>query len=248
MKALFFGSAGRALYGVVHPTAGAPRDLAVVVCHPLAFEYARLRWVHRSLAEHLAARGFQTLRFDLSGTGDSSGGFEEATASRWTEDLGAAVAEARESFGAPRVLVAAQGLAAAAVLHAASHGLEADSLLLIDPTLGIEAHLEWLQRRDRHRQPGELLGQPFGPSLLAALRGLEPGDAPLRCKGKVLLLETRERPAAATLAARLKTEGLAVELRQAPEAADRYPDALEESLLSTALPEAAARFVAEVFT
>ena len=243
MKALFFGSAGRALYGVVHPTAGAPRDLGVVVCHPLAFEYARLRWVHRSLSEHLAARGFQTLRFDLSGIGDSSGDFEEATASRWTEDLGAAVAEARELLGALRVVVVAQGLAAAALLHAASHGLEADSLLLIDPALDVQRHLEWLQRRDQHHQPGELLGHPFGPSVQTALRSLEPGDALPRCKGKVLLLETAERPAA-----RLTAAGLAVELRPAPEAADRYPDALEESLLSTALPEAAARFIAEVLT
>jgi hypothetical protein len=248
VKALFFGSAGRARYGVVHPSAGTPLVLGAVICHPLPFEYARLRWIHRSLAELLAARGLQTLRFDLTGAGDSSGDLGDATAAAWTEDLGAAVAEARESLGALRVVVVGQGLAAAAVLHAASQGLEADALLLIDPALPVVPHLEWLQRHDRHAHPGELLGQPFGPSVQAALRSLEPGPEPVRCKGKVLLLETRARPEVAALAARLKAAGLAVEHRQAPEAVDRYPEALDEALLSTALPEAAARFLTEALS
>jgi pimeloyl-ACP methyl ester carboxylesterase len=67
-----------------------------VLCSPIGDDDLRAHRPIRHLAERLAARGFDVLRFDFHGTGDSSG--DERAADRatvWRRDVGTAIDELR---------------------------------------------------------------------------------------------------------------------------------------------------------
>jgi exosortase A-associated hydrolase 2 len=75
---LFFPSAGRNLFGVLHSPPGAATGKGFVFCAPF---FEEKLWAHRvyvTFARELAARGIHVLRFDYMGHGDSEGSFEES--------------------------------------------------------------------------------------------------------------------------------------------------------------------------
>jgi len=84
-EAGYFEVAGAYLYTVVHRTS---EPLArILLIGPFASERQNsyLPWVR--WARYLAARGFEVLRYDYRGVGESLGRFEEATFSDWAADL-----------------------------------------------------------------------------------------------------------------------------------------------------------------
>jgi pimeloyl-ACP methyl ester carboxylesterase len=93
MIPVHFGSSDRLLFGVYTPAAEPRKRRGVVVCNPWGMEALRAHRTLRQLGHLLASNGFDVLRFDYSGTGDS---FGEATAVRladWIEDAEMAVEE-----------------------------------------------------------------------------------------------------------------------------------------------------------
>ena len=58
------------------PSADTGRGAGVVLCPPLGYEYMSAYPTFRILAERLAALGFDVLRLDYDGTGNSSGDCE----------------------------------------------------------------------------------------------------------------------------------------------------------------------------
>ena len=100
MEPLYFGSSQRPLYGVYHPAEGSEfRNEAIVFCCPFGQEYMRSHRAYRQLAHSLAKAGFHILRFDYSGTGDSSGDMEDFTALDWLEDIEQAINEIKDMTG-----------------------------------------------------------------------------------------------------------------------------------------------------
>lgn len=93
------------LLATFHHAAGKPR-FGVLFVHPFGEEK---KCAHRAFVETaraLACRDVASLRFDLSGCGDSEGSFEEATFSDWMKDISAAWDELRRrSADAPLVLL-----------------------------------------------------------------------------------------------------------------------------------------------
>lgn len=88
---------GAQLYVVRH-AAGAQRARAtVVMAGPMTLERAHgyLTWVR--LARNLALNGYEVLRFDYRGVGESTGDFKEQSLDSWRADLGAVIAHARQS-------------------------------------------------------------------------------------------------------------------------------------------------------
>jgi len=69
-----------------HPAASAARA-AVLVVHPFAEEQKFSHRVFVNCAREFARRDIATLRFDLSGCGDSSGDSHEATLAHWRRDI-----------------------------------------------------------------------------------------------------------------------------------------------------------------
>ena len=74
MTPLRFDNAGRELFGVhLDPRPGSARGHAVLLCNPFGQEAIRAHRLYRVLGDRLAAAGFDVLRFDYFGSGDSAG-------------------------------------------------------------------------------------------------------------------------------------------------------------------------------
>ena len=95
MEPLYFGPRRR-LFGLRSEAQGEPRRTAIVVCHSWGVEYMRSYRALYLLAQQLAMRGFDTLRFDYSGTGDSADGERGITLAQWIEDIRCAARELQE--------------------------------------------------------------------------------------------------------------------------------------------------------
>src|SRR4051812_14593525 len=92
----YIAHCGRYLFAWHHPAQPAKRrGAAVVLCPPLGSDYVGVYRVWRTLAERLAALGFDVLRFDYQGTGDSAGdSAEPRRLEAWIGDIERVVQEA----------------------------------------------------------------------------------------------------------------------------------------------------------
>jgi pimeloyl-ACP methyl ester carboxylesterase len=83
-----FGLPNRQLFGAIHlPSAGAVREECVLICNPFGQEAIRCHRLLRVLAERLARSGFNVMRFDYFGTGDSDGEDVEGNMETWVNDV-----------------------------------------------------------------------------------------------------------------------------------------------------------------
>ena len=184
MEALIFGSSQRPLFGLRHaPSCAVRRQTAILICPPWGPEYMRAYRGLRLLATRLAAAGYDTLRFDYSGTGDSEGMALDSRVEHWLDDIASAAQELRDLSAAPRLAVLGLRLGGLLAQAASARGLAFDAQMLWDcPTDGasfvaqmhtLEAALEQIKssRRGRDAQlpapaDDELCGHAW-PATLA---------------------------------------------------------------------------------
>ncbi len=132
-RAEFFEHEGARLYGVLHP-AETSRGVGAVIVHPFMEERQDSHPVLRSLAERLAREGYPSLRFDLTGCGDSSGDWSDGTVARWLDDVAGACERLRAAAGVRDVaLVGLRFGATLAALSAARVGARA--LAMVQPVV-----------------------------------------------------------------------------------------------------------------
>jgi pimeloyl-ACP methyl ester carboxylesterase len=130
----------------------------VLLCQPWGLEYQCAHRTIRLLATRLARRGWHALRFDYTGTGDSSGDTTEADLGTWHEDVTRAAEELHAIGGSgPLGLV---GLRLGGTLAAqAAGGIDGlESLVLWDP---IVRGQEWLHELDAIAPPQSGLASPL---------------------------------------------------------------------------------------
>jgi hypothetical protein len=139
-SAQFLDSEAGQLYTVLH-AAKDRRRAGLLMCGPFGVERESSHFTLVQWARTLAAQGIETMRFDYSGTGESSGRFEDMTISRWRENAELCAARLYKSApGAPLVLHGVRlGALIAAELFAGGIG---DGLLLWAPPPSAR-HLLW---------------------------------------------------------------------------------------------------------
>jgi pimeloyl-ACP methyl ester carboxylesterase len=135
MIPMLIGNSGRPLHAVFSPAVGKRRRRAVVFCPPFGAEYARTHRAGRMLAQKLAAAGYDILRFDYYGTGDSSGEDHEFSPEGAVEDTLAAVDEAKDLSSARRVMLVGMRDGAAVALRVAARSGGVDRLVLWEPVV-----------------------------------------------------------------------------------------------------------------
>jgi pimeloyl-ACP methyl ester carboxylesterase len=161
------------IYHVMHYAIN-QRRAAVLLCGPAGAERERSYPTFAKWARTLAMQGYDTLRFDYRGIGESTGRFEDMTITHWLEDAAFCAAQLAEiSPGVPLILHGTRaGALIAAELFASGIG---DALLLWAPPASGHALLWDTLRRNLATQ---MMTNPGSPrqtreQLVAAL---EAGD------------------------------------------------------------------------
>jgi pimeloyl-ACP methyl ester carboxylesterase len=188
-----------------------PRGSGVLIVPPFGWEdissYRPLRFLARTIAEN----GFPVLRFDLPGTGDSSGdALDPGLFDAWVQSVGDAARALRCLAGVERVTVAGLSLGATLALFAATRGAPVDDLILWGPAATGRGLLRELQafaalQRTGHDDIDNAPPQPFegldvggfriAPETQRALESVDfSGPLPLSPR-RVLILSRDDLPA-----------------------------------------------------
>lgn len=194
---LWLEANSRCLYAALHEPSVAAGSTGVLFAPPLLHEQPRSRRFVTEVASGLAALGLPCLRFDFSGTGDSSGRGEQLDFATMACDLDLALAGLRSRTGVERLVVLAWRGAALPVQSWLGDGRHADLLVLWEPIVDGSRWLDALEREDaseRNARPrprpgvarpasaddGQLMGFPVSVRLrrdLAQARLLQPRQA-----------------------------------------------------------------------
>lgn len=227
-RPVYFDSGRETLFGWLHPgQSGAECGLGVVLCNPFGYEAI---CAHRSLrvfAETFAAAGIATLRFDYSGSGDSSGTVQDQNLlSRWCDDIQNAVEFLERSTGVRQICLVGVRLGAL-LAELVAKRTHVDWLIAVAPVTNGRRYLRELrafQATTQSEHPPEATAG--GPSLPAGDRSLEVTGFHLpaatvehleridlskldgRSADAVLILDRDDLPAGQSWASRLQAQGV----------------------------------------
>ncbi len=223
MRVFHFGDSGRRLLGTLHaPARPRPRSAGVLLCNPFGEEASRTHRTYRVLATAIERAGYPALRFDYSGTGDSSGEAEEATIERWVVDVATATAELQSTSATRRVVAVGVRLGATlAALATSRAGVRLRHLILWDPVVDGRAYLGELAANHRNYMrteaegwpnslqisdegfPAEALGTPISPVLARQLAAIDLSTEGVEADHVTVVMTTPLTPALDRLIARL---------------------------------------------
>ncbi len=225
----FFGVDGVSCLGWFH-AAKAPRlGVGVVMCRAIGYESMCAYGAYTQLAEQLALAGFDVLRFDYPGAGDSAG--DDAQPNRlksWTDSIVCATQQLEKLAGCSVFCLFGLRLGANLAAHAARQLGGVAKLVLWAPCATGRAFARELRaaaftRESSHQGesapvPGgiESMGFLYTAQTLAdfdALPGL-PADGPLA--DRVLILDRDDRPSAKPILTELQSRGVDASYALAP--------------------------------
>ncbi|GAB5516885.1 amino acid adenylation domain-containing protein [Rhodopirellula baltica] len=146
MEAFFLPSGAHDLFAVHYspPSRQTRRNRAVVLCHAYGHEYARSYRNLQQLAVHLAQQGFDVLRFDYAGTGNSHGNALEASPHVMMKNIRDVSNWMRQQHELDSVSLI--GIRLGATLAACSAATGIDHRLLWDPVVCGETFLQNLDQ------------------------------------------------------------------------------------------------------
>ena len=220
MEPFYFRQSSKPLFGVYHPApTGTSRNVGVVLCHPMGQEYTRSHRSLLQLAQMLSPAGFDVLRFDYYGCGDSDGDCSRGSIRQWIKDISAAVDELYAGCNLKGVCIV--GLRLAAVLGAmlgAERG-DIDSIVLWDTVIDgknylqelTRTHEEWLQGSFAtprsvysNHYSSEILGFPLTELLKGEIADINLLALDRKPSNNVFVIESQNRNQAGQLCEYLK--------------------------------------------
>ncbi len=216
------GDAHRPLFAWHHaPPADARRGAGVVLCPPLGYEYMSVYRTWRMLAGSLAERGFDVLRPDYDGTGNSAGDYTDPDrVDAWLCGISHAVSAVQERSGSDAVALIGCRAGALLALHAASRH-PVDRLALWSPFASGAALVRELKAfaalsrqdyadADDSGDDLNVAGHAITRATLSALSALTLDGLGARPAEDVLVVERDDRTADPALAATLEGLGCRV--------------------------------------
>ena len=179
MEPFFFGQQ-QELFGAFHPAEGIPKQRGLLIASPPLHEGTRAHFALREVANRCAAAGYDVLRFDYCGQGNSVGRSADYTIRDW-ENCALVAADELQEISGSRVVSAIAVRFAAHLVAPLAATRDLQSLVLWDPLLAGE---DWLTLLYEHRSnlhersraaladsDREFSGHETGPSFVADLRG-----------------------------------------------------------------------------
>jgi pimeloyl-ACP methyl ester carboxylesterase len=211
---LVFEAAGGWCFGWHHPARGPPRGVGVVLCRPFGYEAICAYRTYTMLAEGLAQDGFDVLRFDYQGTGDSSGNDTDPDrVQAWLASVAAAVHELRRVSGVSRIALGGVRLGATLAMRAAAALGGVDALVLWAPCTG-RAFGRELRAASAAREESvqgadiEALGYRYTAATLQELAELDRQPLAAAPARRALLIGRDDMPVDARWAATLEQQGV----------------------------------------
>jgi alpha-beta hydrolase superfamily lysophospholipase len=201
------------------PPSDLRRGAAIVLCPPLGYEYMSVYRTWRRLAARLAAKGFDALRIEYDGTGNSSGDEEDpARVEAWLRSVSCGIAEARRLSGSSSVALIGLRVGAVLALQAAVMDRGVQRLVLWSPfgsgrafvrELKAFARLSWQDQADEDvTAPGiNAAGYMHSQETVDALAAWSIEAVRTQPSPDVLIVERDDRPPDPALAARLESLG-----------------------------------------
>ncbi len=216
--ALAFDAAGSWCFGWLHRAAGVRRGVGVVLCRPIGYEAMCSYQAYSQLADILARAGFDVLRFDYQGCGDSAGSDADPDRVRaWTDSIVSAAAEIRKLAGVARLALFGVRLGATLAAHAASEIGDVESLVMWAPCVTGRAFTRELRAASASRavQSGncaegdiEALGCLYTAQTLQDLQTLDCQNLARRPAQRALIIGRDDMPIASPLPAAFRAMGV----------------------------------------
>jgi pimeloyl-ACP methyl ester carboxylesterase len=223
-KPLFIRWRDRYLFAWHHVARSETRRGAMaVLCPPLGFDYICVYRSWRILAERLAADGFDVVRFDYDGTGNSAGDHDEPLrVQAWLDSIEHVITEGRRITGCSSVVLIGLRLGAILALHAAAARRGGvDGLVLWSPFQTGRSFVRELaafagvSRQDHVQEASDVpdicaAGYIVKRTTVEELCQLDVKALTARPAPEVLLVDRDDRPATPAIAARLEQLGARV--------------------------------------
>jgi pimeloyl-ACP methyl ester carboxylesterase len=215
MQPLHFDSDAGLCFGWLHRAGGTPRGMGVVLCRPLGYEALCSYPSYLQLAQQLADAGFDVLRFDYHGTGDSAGSDADPDrVAAWLGSIAAAGATLRAASACTQLSLFGVRMGATLALRAAQQMGGIDSIVLWAPCIGGRAFLRELRASAAgHAGAGgtlEALGFLYTPQTQQALEELDLRKIDVLPARRALLIARDDLPGEGPLPAALRAAGVEV--------------------------------------
>lgn len=207
MEPFYFGKTGKMHFGVYHPPGrDSERNVGVVLCYPVGQEYIRSHRAFLRLGILLASAGFNVLRFDYYGCGDSEGDFDKADFRQWMEGIDTAIDELQSGCDAKKMYLVGLRMGATMSAIAGSRRDDIDGVVLWEPIVNGRAHITelnnehrvWLQgsfarpiQRSIAEPKYEVLGYPLSASLVGDIEKIDLLAIDGNPAGEILVIESK---------------------------------------------------------